>query len=67
MTVADVRALPAAVPLVEAAKALGLGRTVAYALARSGQWPTPLLRLGAQWRVPRAALLRLLELEDEPS
>ncbi len=59
---AELLALPAAVDLVTAARALGLGRTKAQELARSGQWPTPLLRLGAQYRVPTAALLRLLEI-----
>ncbi len=58
---AELLALPAAVDLCTAARALGLGRTKAQELARSGQWPTPLLRLGAQYRVPTAALLRLLE------
>jgi len=61
MSRAELLALPAAVDLTTAARALGLGRTKAQELARSGQWPTPLLRLGAQYRVPTAALLRLLE------
>ena len=62
---AELLALPAAVDLTTAARALGLGRTKAQELARSGQWPTPLLRLGAQYRVPTAALLRLLEVTPD--
>lgn len=51
---------PAVVDLVTAAKMLGVGRTVAYQLVRQGQWPTPILRIGNQIRVPRAPLLALL-------
>ena len=40
MTEDEVRALPVAVDLPTAAPALGLGRTAAYELVRSGAWPT---------------------------
>ena len=44
----------------EAGKALGIGRSTAYALARQGA--LPVLRLGARRLVvPRAALLRMLD------
>lgn len=65
MSRAELLALPAAVDLTTAARALGIGRTKSQELARSGQWPTPLLRLGAQYRVPTAALLRLLEVTPD--
>lgn len=65
MTRAELLALPTAVDLTTAARALGLGRTKAQELARAGQWPTPLLRLGSTYRVPTAALLRLLELAPD--
>ena len=65
MTRDELLALPAAVDLTTAARALNLGRTKAQELARSGQWPTPLLRLGAQYRVPTAALLRLLQVTPD--
>jgi len=42
----------------EAAKVLGIGRTVAYRLAREGKLPT--LRLGGAVRIPIAALDELL-------
>ncbi|WP_153036871.1 helix-turn-helix domain-containing protein [Amycolatopsis sp. YIM 10] len=46
-----------------AARALGIGRTTAYALAREGGFPCPVLRVGGEYRVPTAGLLRLLEIE----
>ncbi len=46
MTVADVAALPAVVDLMTAAQALRIGRTTAYALARDGEFPCPVLRAG---------------------
>jgi len=42
----------------EAAAALGIGRTLAYGLARQGKLPT--IRLGARVVVPRARLDELL-------
>lgn len=62
MTAEQVRALPAVVDLPTAASALGLGRTAAYELVRTGEWPTPVLRLGRLIRVPSAPLLELLGL-----
>jgi predicted site-specific integrase-resolvase len=43
-----------------AGRALGIGRSLAYELARSGQFPVPVLRLGSKLRVPRAPLEKLL-------
>jgi len=63
MTVADVRALPAVVDLRTAARALGIGRTLAYELARNGQFPCPVLRVGHAYRVPTAELRRVLGLD----
>ncbi|RJQ75943.1 MerR family transcriptional regulator [Amycolatopsis panacis] len=63
MTAAEVAALPAVVDLMTAARALRIGRTSAYALARNGDFPCPVLRAGTGWRVPTAGLLRVLGLE----
>jgi excisionase family DNA binding protein len=52
--------LPAAVDLLTAAKMLGIGRTMAYRLVRTGDWPTPLIRIGRLIRVPREPLADLL-------
>ena len=44
---------------------LGIGRTLAYRLARTGGLPVPVLRLGRRLVVPRAALDRALRLEAD--
>lgn len=64
MTADELRKLPAAVDLPTAARALNLGRTSAYAMARQGDFPVPLLRLGAQYRARRADLLTLLGIAE---
>ena len=48
------------VSIEEAARALGIGRNLAYGLAKSGRFPVPLLRLGRLYRVPKIELARLL-------
>jgi predicted DNA-binding transcriptional regulator AlpA len=60
MTADEVRALPAVVDLTTAARVLGLGRSAAYELVRTGAWPTPVLRLGRLIKVPSAPLVELL-------
>ena len=61
------RGLPASLSLVQAAHALGIGRTSAYNLARRGEFPCPLIKVGALYRVPTAGLLRLLGLTPPPT
>lgn len=58
----DLRKLPVVVDLLTAAEVLGVGRTAAYEMVRSGRWPTPVIRLGSRIRVPTAALRELLSL-----
>lgn len=48
--------MPAVVDLPTAAAMLGIGRTLAYRLARSGEWPTPLIRVGRLIKVPMQPL-----------
>ncbi len=62
LTLAEIAELPAVTDLVTAGRALGLGRTRAYELARTGQFPCPVIRAGTTWRVPTAGLLALLGL-----
>ncbi|QRI76270.1 MULTISPECIES: DNA-binding protein [Rhodococcus] len=50
--------------LVDAIKALGISRGHGYALARSGEFPVKVLRLGTTYRVVTADLLRLLDLDE---
>lgn len=53
------------VDLMTAASALGMGRTKAYELARGGEFPCRLIRIGDTYRVPTAALLELLGVAPE--
>jgi hypothetical protein len=59
----EVQALPATMDLMTAARVLGLGRTKAYELARSGEFPCRLLRFDDTYRVPTAELFKILGLE----
>lgn len=56
--------LPPSVDLVTAGRALGIGRTKAYELARAEDFPARVLRLGNTYRVVTADLLRLLGIEE---
>ncbi|MET8253359.1 helix-turn-helix domain-containing protein [Micromonospora sp. NPDC005197] len=56
--------LPAMVDLATAARALGVGRTKAYELAKSGAFPCPVLRIGATYRVRTVDLLELIGIEQ---
>ncbi|KIE25570.1 hypothetical protein LK08_19010 [Streptomyces sp. MUSC 125] len=62
MTRAELLALPAAVDLDTGNRALGLGRSKGYELAKRGQYPCKVLRLGKAYRVVTADLLSLLGL-----
>jgi excisionase family DNA binding protein len=62
LTFTEVTNLPAVVDLSTAARALGIGRTTAYALARDNDFPCPVLRIGGTYRIPTAELLRVLGL-----
>ena len=52
--------LPPVIDLMSAAGLLGLGRSTAYKLVRTGQWPTPVIRIGRLIKVPTAPLRDLL-------
>jgi hypothetical protein len=65
-------ALPAVLSVEEAAALLRIGRTAAYALTRvwrstSGREGLPVVQLGHSLRVPRAALIRLLDPDERSS
>lgn len=66
MTREDLLALSAVLDLTTAAGVLGIGRTCAYELVRTGTWPTPVLRVGRLIRIPTAPLLELLGVERGP-
>lgn len=52
--------LPPVVDVPTAGEILGVGRSCAYELVRSGQWPTPVLHLGRLIRIPTTPLVDLL-------
>ena len=59
-TVDDVRALGVTTNIVTAGAVLGIGRSTAYQLARTGQFPVPVMKVGAQYVVAVTHLLRSL-------
>lgn len=67
LTTDEVLALPAAVDIVTAGRAFGIGKNASYELASSGDFPCKVYRLGVLWRVPRADLLRALGLRPDSS
>lgn len=67
LTRAELLALPVTVDVGTAARALGLGRSTAYELARCGEFPYRVLRIRSTYRVPTAELLRVLGIEPEVS
>lgn len=60
MTRDEMLALPPVIDVATAADVFGLGRSAAYELVRTGQWPTPIIRLGRHIRVPTLPLLALI-------
>ena len=68
-TADTVRRLGVTTDLVTAGSVLGLSRNVSYQLVAAGQFPVRVLHIGARYRVPVAALLKLLEIEllDQPA
>jgi excisionase family DNA binding protein len=64
MTREEVLALPVTVDLLTTARALGIGRSTAYELARRGEYPLRLYRVGQRYRATRADLLAALNIDD---
>ena len=52
--------LPAVLDVPQAARLLGIGRTLAYELVHTDQWPTPVLRIGRLIRIPSRPLIELV-------
>lgn len=63
----EIDGLPAALDVATACRLLDIGLTVGRDLVRRGEWPTPVLKLGAQYRIPTRPLLRLLGLDPDSS
>ncbi|MCZ4605342.1 integrase [Streptomyces sp. Lzd4kr] len=60
MQLAELLALPVAFDLETSNRALQLGRTKGFQLAKQGDYPVRVLRVGRTYRVTRADLLRAL-------
>jgi len=61
MEIEELAGLPALLDVPDAARVLGIGRSLAYELVRRGEWPTEVLRIGKLIKIPTAPLLRLLQ------
>jgi len=64
VSIAQLRAT-ATVDLMTAARALRLGRTKAYELAKHDQFPCRVIRIGEVYRIPTPGLLELLGVTAE--
>lgn len=64
LTVDEVRALPAAVPLVDAGWAFGINRSTSYDLHRRGEFPVAVIPVGNKLMVPRSGILAKLGIQD---
>lgn len=52
--------LPAVLDVPHAARLLGIGRTLAYELVRTNQWPSPVIRVGRLIKIPSGPLMELM-------
>ncbi|MGD3111462.1 DNA-binding protein [Streptomyces sp. YGL11-2] len=60
MSVEEVKALPAAVSVVTAARALGIGSDKAYELIKTDEFPAQTIPLGQTQKVSTASLWKVL-------
>jgi hypothetical protein len=65
MSPAELRKLPVSVDLTTAGRAFGLGRTKSFELAKAGEFPCRVIKVGIKYRVPRSAILKALGYADE--
>lgn len=63
MSLSELMAMPVTVDISTAARALGLGRSTAYELARRNEFPCRVLRVGSSYRVPTTELFRVLGID----
>jgi hypothetical protein len=66
LTFDQLHALPTVVDLMTAARALGIGRTKAYQLAHADQFPVRIIRVGTNYHIPTADLLKVLGVASVP-
>lgn len=58
---------PATYSLQQLARLLGVGSTAAYGMAQSGRLPVTPIRVGRQYRFPKAEVDRLLGIDTDTS
>ena len=63
-TVEQIRALGVTTDIVTAGAVLGIGRTTAYHLARTGAFPVAVLKVANRYVVPVAHLLKAVGVEN---
>lgn len=63
MSPEELEALPVTTDVRTAARAFGIGKTMAYRLAAAGQFPCKVTRIGSRWVVSTAALRAALEVD----
>ena len=61
-----IRVLGLLTDLPTAASIFGLGRALAYELAKNDDFPVPVIRVGSRYRVPVAAILAALRPPPDP-
>lgn len=44
----------------QSTRLLGIGRTLAYELVRTDQWPTPVIRMGRLIKIPSGPIIELM-------
>lgn len=66
-TADEIRAWPATVSVPTAGRCYGLGRDTAYDLARRGEFPVAVLRIGRHLVVTRASIMSALNIADTDS
>ncbi|MER7278012.1 DNA-binding protein [Dactylosporangium sp. NPDC000244] len=64
-TIDAVRKLPATVDIETAGAVLGIGRSKSYELAKAGDFPVRVLRIGRRYLVPTNLLLKLLGVDQD--
>lgn len=52
--------IPPVLDVPQAARLLGIGRTLAYELIRTNQWPTPVVRMGRLIKIPSGPIMELM-------
>ena len=62
-----IRSLGMTTDLETAGAILGVGRTKAYELAKAGDFPVTVLRIGRRYVVPTQLLLKLLGADQTPT